>query len=287
MFDSKFDPLALPRCVAPSTLLPAPGVRRRAAAVALLAAGLSACGGGGPGTDAGPMAGRREQRTLRARVSGNDYLISVYLPPDSAGPRASMPVIYLLDGESWFDTMVGIVAAGTKPVIVVGIAGMGLRQRDFVPASNTCTSGGGGQEVYWAFLRQEVLPYIESNFGGDPAQRALFGHSHGGSFVLYALFSQAPQDQAFKTYLASDSSIPCMPATLYGWESAYAAAHRDLPLRLHLSWASAGNQTDNAAFAAHLESRRYNGLALRAQRYEGSHNSIVPAVLADGIVFAF
>lgn len=78
------------------------------------------------------------------------------------------------------------------------------------------TSNGDGQAAYLDFLRRELIPNIETTIGGNPSQRILFGHSHGGSFALYALLAQQPSQQTFKSYLASDSSIQCMRAAADG-----------------------------------------------------------------------
>lgn len=231
------------------------------------------------------MEGSNEFRTITSHINGTSYPLSIYLPPASAGPR-SLPVVYVLDGESWFDTLVGIAESTHARFVIVGINGSGQRGRDFVP-QNDCTSNGGGHAAYFDFLRQELLPYVEGTFGGDPGQRALFGHSHGGSFVLYAMFSESPGQHSFKAYLASDASISCMPGTAYGWEQAYAGAHRELPVRLHLSYATLGNYTPNVAYANVVAQRHYEGLTFVAQAYTGTHSGIVPQVLAEGVGFAF
>jgi len=253
----------------------------RLLAAALLALLLGSCGGGGQ-----PMEGSNEFRTISSHINGTSYPLSIYLPPASAGPRSGLPVMYVLDGESWFDTLVGIAESTHARVIIVGINGSGQRSRDFVPV-NTCTTNGGGHTAYFDFLRQELLPYVEGNFGGDPTKRALFGHSHGGSFVLYALFSEAPDQHSFKAYLASDASISCMPATAYGWEQAYATAHRELPVRLHHSYATLGNFAPNVEYANVVDQRHYEGLVFVTQAYTGTHSGIVPQVLAEAIGFAF
>lgn len=251
----------------------------------LLAILLAGCGGGGD-DDVPTMEGSREARTIRSSVTRTDYPLNIYLPPASAGPRSGLPVLYVLDGESWFDTLVGMVESTRQRVIIVGIGTAGQRARDFVPG-NSCTSTGGGNAAYFDFIRQELIPYVESSFGGHPNQRALFGHSHGGSFVLYAMFSQAPGQHSFKAYLASDSSISCMSTTAYAWERDYAAAHGNLPVRLHLSYATQGNYTSNLDYAAAITQRNYANLAFVGQYYSGTHNGIVPQVLTDTLEFAF
>lgn len=268
-----------------------PITRRAAATLGLLAMvwALSACGGGG--SSSGPADGgtstlsTRETRSISSRHTATAYPLTIYLPPASAGPRASLPVVYLLDGESWFSTLSAQADVNGDRMIIVGVGTAGQRNRDFVP-SGSCTPNGGGHVAFLDFLRQELVPYIESTFGGDPARRVLFGHSHGGSFVLYALFAQAPGQHAFKAYLASDASVSCFPFEAYGWERDYAARYRELPVRLHLSYATLGNALANQDYAAALAQRKYERLTALTQGYTGSHSGIVPQVLAEAVPFA-
>ena len=253
------------------------------AAIALLDVVLVGCSGGDGGQ---PKEGTREARTISSRITGTDYPLNIYLPPANAGPRGGLPVVYVLDGERWFETVVGIAESTHRPLIIVGINTSGYRNRDFVPL-NECTPNGGGHAAYFDFIRQELLPYVEATIGGDPSQRALFGHSHGGSFVLYAMFSESPGQQSFKAYLASDTSVGCMSAVAYGWEQSYALVHRDLPVRLHISGANDGNYASNRAYANAIAQRNYGHLALLFQGYTGTHSGIVPQALADAIGFAF
>ena len=139
-------------------------------------------------------------------------------------------------------------------MIVVGIGNNINRAQDYVP-TNTCTAGGGGNAAYLQFIRTELIPFIEANVGGDPARRALLGHSHGGSFIYYALFAEAPGSHPFSAYLASDSSIGCMPATADAWDAAYAASFAELPVRLHMSHTSINNF--DIAFAQRIRDRGY------------------------------
>lgn len=262
--------------------------RRIAGAAAWLAIALAAgCGGGGgsSGEPAPSSAGTTQTLGINSRLTGTAYTINVYLPPASAGPRKDLPVIYALDGESWFQTLIATLESARLAAIVVAVQTAGRRSRDFVPA-NTCTPDGGGNANYLDFIRQELIPFIESSVGGDAAQRILFGHSHGGSFVLYALWAEAPAQHHFKAYLASDASISCMTATAYQWERDYAAAYASLPVRLQLSYATQGNYQANLEYGQAIARRRYQGLTLMDRAYNGTHTGIVPQVLAEGLPFA-
>lgn len=230
------------------------------------------------------MQGSIEAHALTSRFNGNTYPLRIYLPPASAGPRATLPIVYALDGDWWFTQLVDIAEATKAGVIVVGIGNNANRATDYVPP-NSCTPGGGGQAAYLAFIRSELIPYVEGTVGGNPARRALLGHSHGGSFVHYALFADAPGTHPFSAYLASDSSIGCMSATVDAWETAYSASFAALPLRLHVSHTPI-NGCD-IAFAQRIRDRRYAQLVFSEQTYNGTHTGIIPAAFADALGFAF
>lgn len=266
---------------------------RRQAALALVGWGLAGCGGGGGtaamgGTNPSPATpvgtGTQQSRSITSRATGTTYPLYIYLPPASTGPRNTLPVLYALDGDSWFATLVSIVQAAGDRVIIVAIDAAGQRHRDYVP-NNACSTGGGGQANYLDFMLHELLPFVDSTIGGDTRQRLLFGHSHGGSFALYSLFSQAPGAQAFKSYLSIEASIGCLPNEAYAWEQAYAAAYTELPVRLHLSYASIGNAAGNSTLAGLIEQHHYTRLVFKQVGYSGEHSAIVPQAFTDGLAF--
>lgn len=258
-------------------------VSRRSSLVALLGVFTAGCGGGGSGTAATPaLAGSLQTSTISSTSNGTTYPLSIYLPPGTVAIRANLPTVYLLDGESRFQTLVDIVEAMHAKVIVVAIGNEALRARDYVPA-NTCTPGGGGQAAFLDFIRLELIPFVDATFAADPLRRILLGHSHGGSFALYALFNEPPAARSFSAYLAADASIDCMSGTVYGWESAYAAANTALLVRLHVSYAA---NTGIVAFVQQIQSRHYSGLSLVSQVYAGGHIGMIPAAFSDALAFA-
>ena len=261
----------------------------RLAGLAMLGLGLEGCGGGGSAsTDTAttpPMEGSLDTRSITSGINRNTYPLNIYLPPASAGPRSSLPVVYALDGDTWFSILVAAVESTRARVIVVGIGNSALRATDFVPP-NACTQNGGGQGAYFEFIRQELTPYVEANIGGDPARRALWGHSHGGAFVLYALFAQPPAQHHFAAYLPSDASIGCMPAAASAWEENYALSYADLPVKLHLSYATGGNIVANEPYVQVIRNRHYPHLVMQSGAYGGTHTGIIPAAFAEAVGFA-
>jgi enterochelin esterase-like enzyme len=271
----------LPRAAPPAETIMT--VTRRSSLIALLGAVTAGCGGGGSDTAAPPMAGSVQTQTISSRSNSTSYPLNIYLPPGSAASRATAATVYLLDGDSRWQAVIDIVEAMHAQVIVVGIGNEQLRGRDYVPV-NTCTPGGGGQGLFLDFIRLDLAPFMDTTFGGDPQRRILLGHSHGGSFVIYALFNEAPASRLFFAYLASDSSIDCMTGTVLAWESAYAAANTALPVRLHVSYSA--NVGGNVALVQQIQSRHYSGLTMAAQIYGGGHIGMIPAAFNDALTFA-
>ena len=133
------------------------------------------------------------------------------------------PVIFVLDGNMHFNMVVDMVRFMNIRVefcnelpdaLIVGIGYpvtgtltdmlyhvMHLRMRDFVldreesgeafmqehfPIDAPIPSGNG--IGFMQFLRQELIPLIESDYRADRADRTLLGHSMGANFALYTLF---------------------------------------------------------------------------------------------------
>ena len=255
---------------------------RRSSLIALLGFVTAGCGGGGGSGTAQSMSGTLQTRAISSQANNTTYPLSIYLPADSEAIRATLPTVYLLDGESRFQAVVDIVEARQLKVLVVGIGNEALRAHDYVPA-NPLHARRRRTSPVPGVPPGRLIPFIEANVGGDPQRRLLLGHSHGGSFVLYALFNEGPAGRRFSAYLASDASIDCMSATVYGWETAYADVNIALPVRLHISYAA---NTANLAFAQQIQSRRYSGLALVAQFYGGGHIGMIPLAFADALALA-
>lgn len=270
-------------CALHATTNPARVVR--ACVLAILNVLLAACGGGSSGEVPDPSRGSIQSTSISSQSAVTTYALSIYLPPAAAGPRQDLPVIFALDGESWFQTLIAVTESARSPAIVVAVHSAGQRNRDFVPAGS-CTPDGGGHAKYLEFLRRELIPYIDSHIGGNAAKRVLFGHSHGGSFVLYALFAEGATAHSFSAYLAVDSSISCFRSTADGWQQGYASVYGDLPVRLQIAYATQGNYASNLDYGQSIARHHFAGFSLLAQDYNGTHGGIVPQALSDGLAFA-
>jgi predicted alpha/beta superfamily hydrolase len=128
-------------------------------------------------------------------------------------------VIYLLDGDSFFHSLIGIsktLASGRRtylpPSIIVGILNID-RTRDFTPTSSASGRDGkispdslpqgGGSEMFSHFLTEELRTVIDSAYRTN-GQNMLIGHSYAGLFTLNTFLRHT---ELFDTYLAVDPSL--------------------------------------------------------------------------------
>jgi len=165
---------------------------------------------------------------IYSQIMDYTYEIKVYVP-DEEPPEKGFPVYYLLDGNDYFQFGRDIVMLQSRntqktaisPAIVIGIGHKHLEERvkmrfyDFTPPApqyvypdrikekNLNLGKHGGAEKFLTFLESELLPIISKTYHIDREKQALFGHSLGGLFVLWTLFTR---QELFQVYLASSPS---------------------------------------------------------------------------------
>lgn len=159
-------------------------------------------------------------------AKGLDYRIFIY-QPSAPPPPSGYPVIYVLDGNAWFEPMAHAVRlqsaqpkfSGIAPAVIVGIGYPGdapfnqlRRFFDFIPdmpLKEKVPPGYeppkiGGAAQFLAFIKNELEPMIEKRVKIDRRRRTLFGHSLGCSFALHTLFAEA---SAFPSYVCASASL--------------------------------------------------------------------------------
>ncbi|HKS54563.1 MAG TPA: alpha/beta hydrolase-fold protein [Steroidobacteraceae bacterium] len=271
---------------------------------------------------------RVTQRTLYSKT-GRRFQVSIALP-QAPSPPGGYPVLYVLDPQTSFGTLTETVRNHESmfgPVIVVGVgyeteAEQRNRMFDLTPPGTRVDSlpamfreGSGplgGAAAFLAFIKEDVMPAVGATAHVDANRQAIFGHSLGGLFVLYVLFTQP---ETFDTYIAGSASIwwsnklvlsdlPAFKARLTGHAlhkrllmTMGALEYQTNPEELRLirqmklvgaeDLPQAVDMLGNAAALAHeLKPLAAQGLDVQYVVFpEETHNSVIPAFLGRGARF--
>jgi predicted alpha/beta superfamily hydrolase len=161
--------------------------------------------------------------TLKSDFSNEPFSFFVKLPKNySKNIKQTHPVIYLLDGNAYFDQVANSVDNYVKKKkisvdpIIVGIGYENayvmdsLRDRDYtypdaLPADSFKISGQG--DKFYNFIKTKLVTYIDSAYRTDKSNRTIMGHSLGGYFVLYALNQNLTDSLVFNNFIAASPSI--------------------------------------------------------------------------------
>ena len=131
--------------------------------------------------------------------------------PDNFDEQKKYPVIYLLDGDWHFISVVGMIQQLSyingnticPEMIIVGIP-IKDRYRDLTPTCDTLFSKtSGGYSNFISFIKSELIPYIELNYPVAP-YKIFIGHSLGGLTVMKTLIDSP---NLFNSYIAIDPSM--------------------------------------------------------------------------------
>jgi uncharacterized protein len=265
----------------------------------------------------GTQAGETENEIVIGRRASIDSAILkekreywVYVPAlygDRLYAQVRYPVMYVLDGEEYFNSAAGLVHfmgeanSQIPPMIVVAVLNTD-RARDLTPiASNIDISGKensvfgatGGADRFLHFLRSELMPRIEADYRTAP-HRTIVGHSLGGLTVLHSLLTQPG---VYRGHIAIDSSL--------WWGDQFMAkrVHEntlEVPgLGARVFMALADHRTtgeyegskmiiSNMRFAELLQDKKAPNLHVTLQRFSGEdHGSVPLPALYSGLLHVF
>jgi uncharacterized protein len=259
-----------------------------------------------------------EIRSLTSSSVDQEYRILVSLPTNNAESDEKCPVLYVLDPGLLFGCITDIARTARSigqlfgpevpNFLVVGIdypsatldqpeLRMKLRQRDMTPTKSLddieMEAWSGGAEDFLRFIRNELMPCINSNYWTDPEDATIIGGSFGGLFALYVLFHQP---DTFRRYVALSPSLDWDKKVTFKHERDYARDHDELPSKLFLSTGTQeGGEEDGPVILANfkelvtiLGQRNYKGLEWESSIYEGEgHMGAAYSGLCKGILSVF
>jgi predicted alpha/beta superfamily hydrolase len=264
-----------------------------------------------------------EVRTLYSQSVDQEYRILIALPMNYAESNDRYPVMYVLDADMAFAYVTDLVRSAASiralgilssdplllyvpNLIVVGIGypatlfdqprlWWSLRTRDLTPTQNLDDArglrmegtSGGNAGKFLRFMRDELMPYVNSKYRTDPKDATIVGHSGGGLFGLYVLFHQP---ETFRRYVVSSPSLWWDKKVIFKMERNYASKHTELHAKLFLSVGSLEMQmvSNLKELVKTLEQREYVGLQWESHVFEDEgHISVWGTAICRGIASVF
>lgn len=249
-----------------------------------------------------------EIRLLHSEQTNADYKLYISLPQNYRTDTLNYPVVFMLDADYSFalarNICEHIAERNQMPgLLLVAIAYGGPpnyrvnRTRDYTPTKSLTGGYGpeyqkhsGGGEKFRGFIREELLPFIASNYRVTQ-ERTFVGHSYGGLFGAWVLFTTP---ELFQQYILVSPSLWYDGHLMFRIAKEFAATHAELPAKLYLTvgsreFSSQGSMiTDLQNFAAQIESRKFKGLEMRTHVFDDeTHNSVFPLGFSKGIRFMY
>jgi predicted alpha/beta superfamily hydrolase len=152
------------------------------------------------------------EKSSPSKILGELRKVWIHIPNSNGGNentgKGRYPVIYLLDGDANFNTIVSITefmsSAGLcPPMIVVGILHP-ARMTDLTFGTDKETPGIVGRgKKFMLYVEKELMPYIELNYPTAP-YKIFIGHSAGGLTVVNTLIHHP---YLFNAYVSLDAAL--------------------------------------------------------------------------------
>lgn len=259
--------------------------------------------------------------SLYSNILEESREIWVYIPENysAKNEKKKYPVLYLLDGDSHYYSVSGMVRQLSvvngntilPEMIVVAIPNSDRnRSRDLTPthvdidffSDDSITYESGGGDKFLNFLENELVPYIEKNFPVN-SYRTYVGHSFGGLSVINALVKKP---YLFNNYIAIDPSLwwdnmafknyadSILKTDNFEGKALYVAIANTMEKRMEIQNVQK-DTTKNTAhirsilqFVKSLENNSTNNLDFKWKYYSGDNHGSVPLIsVYDGLRFLF
>lgn len=258
-----------------------------------------------------------EVRQLHSQVLDQGMQLYIKLPLSYERSDKTYPVLYCLDANRSFPlySTMSLIAetpgSNAQEILIVGIGYQvsddrlrGLAQWaawrtcDLTPERSkkmdaywqerlSPLMGGeeirvhsGGAHHFLRAIKEEIIPFIETNYRAASWGRGLAGYSYGGLFTLYTLFNAT---ELFERYFVGS---PTILEKLFEYEENYASGHGDMKARLLLTAGSKESDLLESLrrMVACLHSRMYPGLEVLTHVFEDEgHVSAMAASISQAL----
>ena len=258
--------------------------------------------------------------SVQSKILHEKRKIWVHVPdtgPGAGNAKKRYPVVYLLDGDGHFNSVVGMIQQLSQvngntvfpEMIVVAIPNTD-RTRDLTPthvetdppfldAAFSKTTGGGNN--FLSFIEKELMPHIDSLYPTQP-YKLLIGHSFGGLAVMNALINRP---NLFNAYVCIDPSMwydhmnflkmakKAISEQKFAGKVLYVGIANTMDAGMTLA-RLANDTTSNQHIRSifdldkHIKANSQNGLRYKSNYYpDDSHGSVPLITEYDGLRFIF
>jgi len=227
---------------------------------------------------------------LPSKVFNQEMAISVSLPADYETSGVKYPVLYDLNAFAYFTYAAGTVELLARNIempemIVVGLPSL---QNGYVPTPYEERKGEPtAADLSLKFFSEELIPFIDGKYR-TAGFNLLCGHSVGGLFTMYALFTQP---DLFSGYIASS---PWFQNNNQYWLKQIEKMFQAESLAGKFLFMTVGKKEQDLTISTYTElekwmkSKDLRGLAWKSAWLDNvDHSSMLGKSLYDGLMFIF
>ncbi len=242
--------------------------------------------------------GSEVRKITSSIVAGQEYELQILLPGNFKNSNKKYPVVYLMDSQWDFPLVKSIYGEhyydGFIPeMIIVGVTWGGvnpnpdsLRARDYTPTKEPRLPQSGGADKFLSFMKNELFPFIETNYRGDPQNRSLMGCSLGGLITLYAFLTHTDM---FNGYAAASPAVGWGNEVLYQYEKQFAGKKLDKSVRVYMTVGDV--ERGRPVFekmADYFSVKQYQNVSVRSKVLENTgHSGTKGETFARGLQYIF
>lgn len=237
-------------------------------------------------------------RKINSVIVNQEYELHILLPGGYNGSSKKYPVVYLMDSQWDFPLVKSIYGQqyfdGFIPeMIIAGVTWGGvksnadsLRARDYTPTNEKQMIQSGGADKFLLFMKNELFPFMETNYKVDSNNRTLMGCSLGGLITLYTLFTQPDM---FSGYAAASPATGWDKEVLYEYEKKFAEKKLTKPVKVYITEGDVERERPGfEKFAAAMISRKYENVKLVSKILENTgHSGTKGETYSRGLQYIF
>jgi len=242
-----------------------------------------------------------QEKTFHSNIINDDFLLYISLPDDYEKTDKKYPVLYLLDGDIAYGMATSIArylqfGNNIPELIIVGI-GYGalnrragnMRRRDYTISVMRGKPGTGGAPKFRTFLKEELLPFIDTTYRTNPDDRTISGYSLGGLFAIYSMFTEPG---LFNRYIIGSPHLLWDNFRIFDVQEDAFDKLEDINAKVFIS---VGSEEDEERYfnpidemVTRIEEKEFKSLKLDTKVFDGgTHLICPPEALAYGLVSVF